>query len=144
MCIRDRLLRGKVPGVDITSQSGVTGTGTNIIIRGYTSISGSNQPLFVLDGVPIEDTILIYPKGSGSTVAPFVLMGLIYTGKGPKGIINRDVCPLTLPAASLLALPYGHGFDTDPTLAINDGDSVEMSLEKGQVQLTVISRASED
>ncbi len=49
-----RLLRGKVPGVDITSQSGVTGTGTNIIIRGYTSISGSNQPLFVLDGVPID------------------------------------------------------------------------------------------
>ena len=49
-----RLLRGKVPGVDITSQSGVSGTGTNIIIRGYTSISGSNQPLFVLDGVPID------------------------------------------------------------------------------------------
>ena len=49
-----RLLRGKVPGVDITSQSGVTGTGTNIIIRGYSSISGSNQPLFVLDGVPID------------------------------------------------------------------------------------------
>ena len=48
------MLRGKVPGVDITSQSGVTGTGTNIIIRGYTSISGSNQPLFVLDGVPID------------------------------------------------------------------------------------------
>ena len=49
-----RLLRGKVPGVDITSQSGVTGTGTNIIIRGYSSISGSNQPMFVLDGVPID------------------------------------------------------------------------------------------
>ena len=102
------------------------------------------EPGHPLDGVPIEDTILIYPKGSGSTVAPFVLMGLIYTGKGPKGIINRDVCPLTLPAASLLALPYAHGFDTDPTLEINDGDSVEMSLENGQVQLTVITRASED
>ncbi|MCS5588362.1 MAG: TonB-dependent receptor plug domain-containing protein, partial [Candidatus Thioglobus sp.] len=35
-------------------QSGVTGTGTNIIIRGYSSISGSNQPMFVLDGVPID------------------------------------------------------------------------------------------
>ena len=33
-----------------------------------------------LDGIAIEDTILIYPKGSGSTVAPFVFMGLIYTG----------------------------------------------------------------
>ena len=50
-----------------------------------------------LDGQE-EDTILIYPKGSGSTVAPYVLMGLIYTGKGPKGIVNRDVCSLTIPA----------------------------------------------
>ena len=71
-------------------------------------------------------------------------MGLIYTDKGPKGIIYRDVCPLTLPAASLLALPYAYGFDEAPTLAINDGDSVEMSLKNSQVKLTVVSRAGED
>ena len=57
-----------------------------------------------LDGRRIKDTILVYPKGSGSTVAPYVLMGLIYTGYGPKAILNRDICPLTLPAASLLNL----------------------------------------
>lgn len=49
-----RLLRGKVPGVDITSTSGIAGTGTNIIIRGYSSITGDNQPLFVIDGVPFN------------------------------------------------------------------------------------------
>ena len=91
----------------------------------------------------IEETILIYPKGSGSTVAPFVLMGLIYTGKGPKAIVNRDVCPLTLPAASLLDVPYAHGFDIDPTIEINTGDHVEMSLIDGQVSLRSLSRASE-
>ena len=100
------------------------------------------EPGHPLDGVAIEDTVLIYPKGSGSTVAPFVLMGLIYTGKGPRAIVNRDVCPLTLPAASLLAVPYAHGFDDDPTLAINDGDEVEMTLEDGSVQLRVISRVA--
>ena len=46
-----RILRGKVPGVDITQTSGIAGSGTNIIIRGYSSISGTNQPLFVIDGV---------------------------------------------------------------------------------------------
>jgi predicted aconitase with swiveling domain len=97
-----------------------------------------------LDGVPIQDTILIYPKGSGSTVAPFVLMGLIYTGKGPKAIVNCDVCPLTLPAASLLNVPYAHGFSSNPTLEINNGDQVSMTLENGIVRLSVISRASED
>ncbi len=94
-----------------------------------------------LDGVAIEETILIYPKGSGSTVAPFVLMGLIYTGKGPKAIINRDVCPLTLPAASLLDVPYGHSFDADPCLAVNSGDEVQMTLKGGVVNLTIVRRS---
>lgn len=49
-----RILRGKVPGVDITSTSGLSGTGTNVIIRGYSSITGNNQPLFVVDGVPFN------------------------------------------------------------------------------------------
>ena len=49
-----RILRGKVPGVDITQTSGIAGSGTNIIIRGYSSISGTNQPLFVIDGVPFN------------------------------------------------------------------------------------------
>ncbi|TDE12780.1 SusC/RagA family TonB-linked outer membrane protein [Dyadobacter psychrotolerans] len=49
-----RTLQGKIPGVNITSTSGVSGTGTNIIIRGYSSITGSNQPLFVVDGVPFN------------------------------------------------------------------------------------------
>ena len=102
------------------------------------------EPGHPLDGVPIEDTILIYPKGSGSTVAPFVLMGLIYNDKGPRAIINRDVCPLTLPAASLLAVPYAHGFDLDPTIEINNGDEVEVSLIDGSVTLNVLSRVSED
>ena len=95
-----------------------------------------------LDGRAIEDSILIYPKGSGSTVAPYVLMGLLYTGKGPKAIVNSDVCPLTLPACSLLNLPYGHAFDGDPCMAINDGDFIEMISEDGVVTITVLERAS--
>jgi TonB-linked SusC/RagA family outer membrane protein len=49
-----RILQGKVPGLNITSTGGVSGTGTNITIRGYSSITGSNQPLFVVDGIPFN------------------------------------------------------------------------------------------
>ncbi|TDB61415.1 SusC/RagA family TonB-linked outer membrane protein [Arundinibacter roseus] len=49
-----RVLQGKIAGVNITQTSGVSGTGTNIIIRGYSTISGSNQPLFVVDGIPFN------------------------------------------------------------------------------------------
>ena len=49
-----RVLQGKIAGVNVTSTSGVSGTGTNITIRGYSSITGSVQPLFVVDGVPFN------------------------------------------------------------------------------------------
>jgi len=49
-----RVLSGKASGVQITSQSGTSGSATNVVIRGYSSITGSNQALFVVDGVPFS------------------------------------------------------------------------------------------
>jgi len=49
-----RILRGKATGVDITQTSGLAGSGTNVIIRGFSSITGDNQPLFVVDGIPFN------------------------------------------------------------------------------------------
>ena len=139
----------EIKGSGLLSQEDFTVTGTALVTDvaitylGYVNadtgvIEETGHPL---DGKAVKDTILIYPKGSGSTVAPYVLMGLIYTGVGPKAIVNRDVCPLTLPACSLLDLPYGHGFETDPCIAINDGDQIEMKRVDGVVTLSVLQRA---
>ena len=49
-----QLLTGQVAGVNITQTSGSAGAGMNIIIRGYSSVNGSNQPLFIVDGVPFN------------------------------------------------------------------------------------------
>ena len=49
-----RVLNGKSAGVQITQQNGMSGSGTNIIIRGQTGFSSSNQALFVVDGVPFS------------------------------------------------------------------------------------------
>jgi len=49
-------LNGKVAGVNITSSSGAPGASSNIRIRGATSISRTNSPLFVIDGVPIDNS----------------------------------------------------------------------------------------
>lgn len=49
-----RVLTGKASGVNITQQSGLSGSGTNIVIRGFNSFSQSNQPLFIVDGVPFN------------------------------------------------------------------------------------------
>jgi TonB-linked SusC/RagA family outer membrane protein len=47
-----RVLSGKASGVIINQTSGISGSGTNINIRGLNSISGNTQPLFIVDGVP--------------------------------------------------------------------------------------------
>lgn len=47
-------LRGKLSGVQVTSSGGEPGAGLNIRIRGINSISASSEPLYVVDGVPIE------------------------------------------------------------------------------------------
>jgi TonB-linked SusC/RagA family outer membrane protein len=51
-----RILQGKVPGVNITPTGGTSGSGASIQIRGYSSVSGNTQPLFVVDGVPFNSS----------------------------------------------------------------------------------------
>ncbi|MEM1136853.1 MAG: SusC/RagA family TonB-linked outer membrane protein, partial [Bacteroidota bacterium] len=49
-------IAGKVPGVVVNS-TGASGASVSMVIRGATSLSSDNQPLFVIDGVPISNTL---------------------------------------------------------------------------------------
>jgi TonB-linked SusC/RagA family outer membrane protein len=51
-------LQGRIAGVEVTSTSGVPGSSSSITIRGVSSISGSNQPLMIVDGLPIDNKTL--------------------------------------------------------------------------------------
>ena len=51
----DGALYGKIPGVNITSSSGAPGGGFALRLRGISSINGNNQPLFILDGVYLNN-----------------------------------------------------------------------------------------
>jgi TonB-linked SusC/RagA family outer membrane protein len=50
----DAALQGKAPGVQVTQNAGNPGNGISVRIRGSASVSASNQPLYVVDGVPIQ------------------------------------------------------------------------------------------
>jgi len=50
-------LQGKVTGVRISQMDGTVGSSVNIIIRGAKSLSNDNQPLFVIDGVPVANQV---------------------------------------------------------------------------------------
>lgn len=48
-------LQGNTPGVTVTKNSGTPGGGIDVRVRGSTSINASNQPLYVIDGIPLID-----------------------------------------------------------------------------------------
>jgi TonB-dependent starch-binding outer membrane protein SusC len=50
----EQLMQGRVAGVQITQNSGAPGGGINVRIRGTSSVRGGNNPLFVVDGVPLS------------------------------------------------------------------------------------------
>lgn len=64
----EQLILGKVPGVRISSNDGAPGSGSTIRLRGGTSINASNDPLIVVDGVPLANT------GIGGVANPLALI----------------------------------------------------------------------
>lgn len=62
----EQLIAGKVPGVSVISNGGQPGAGSTIRIRGGSSLNASNDPLIVIDGVPLDNEI---PFGQKSTIA---------------------------------------------------------------------------
>ncbi len=59
----DQMLQGRMAGVNVTQQSGAPGANSNIQIRGFNSLGGS-QPLFVVDGYPIDVDQFNNPGGT--------------------------------------------------------------------------------
>ncbi len=60
-------IQGKVAGVNISSASGAPGASTKVILRGYSSITGSNQPLYVVDGSPVDNRMVGETSSTRST-----------------------------------------------------------------------------
>ena len=52
----DQALQGRAPGVQVTNNSGAPGGGVSIRIRGTSSLGGGNEPLYVIDGIPINNS----------------------------------------------------------------------------------------
>lgn len=84
----DRALQGRVTGVNVTTNSGKPGSGTTIRIRGAGSINAGNNPLYVVDGLPVSDLNSINPgdietidilKDASSTA--------IYGSRGNNGVV---------------------------------------------------------
>ncbi len=82
-------LVGKVAGLDVSSIAGGPGASTNVIIRGISSLGGTNQPLYVINGVPMEST----PNGQ---------MGTQYDNGADRGDAIGNLNPDDIESISVL------------------------------------------
>ena len=86
----DQVLQGRVPGMLVSGGSGQQGTSANVIIRGIKSLSGSNGPLYVLDGVPIASGVFntLNPNDFESiSVLKDATAAALYGSRGANGVV---------------------------------------------------------
>jgi TonB-linked SusC/RagA family outer membrane protein len=119
-----RMLEGRASGVSVQNVSGTFGTAPKIRIRGATSITGENKPLWVIDGVVLEDVVNISNDDLASGNAN-TLLGSAVAGLNSDDIESFQI----LKDASATAL-YG-------ARAMNG--VIVVTTKKGRVQPTTIS-----
>jgi len=79
----DQMMQGKVAGVQITQTSGAPGGNVNVVIRGISSITGGNSPLYVVDGYAIGT------GGGGSDVSNFTANTYSTAGMVSSSGVNK-------------------------------------------------------
>jgi TonB-dependent starch-binding outer membrane protein SusC len=67
-----QLLQGQAAGVQMVGSSGLLGANASIRIRGAASITGGGEPLFVIDGVPLNDRSMSLAQGGGTGLNPLM------------------------------------------------------------------------
>jgi TonB-linked SusC/RagA family outer membrane protein len=81
-------IQGKAAGIDITKSKGEAGTGLSIKVRGERSLSGENDPLYIVDGVQYGSGININPNDIESMeILKDVASTAIYGSRGANGVI---------------------------------------------------------
>ena len=81
-------IQGKVPGVDITRSSGAAGAKANVSVRGNRSLTASNQPLYIVDGIQYNNFEDLNPNDIQSMeVLKDAASTAIYGSRGANGVI---------------------------------------------------------
>ena len=84
----DQALQGRVPGVVVTQNTGAPGAGVQVNIRGVGSLFSSNQPLYVVDGLPTQDISSIAPQDILTlSVLKDASAATIYGSRATNGVV---------------------------------------------------------
>ena len=93
-------LSGKIAGVQISSNSSDPGASNSVVVRGFSSLSGSNQPLYIIDGVPMSNS------SAGSSTSDALDTSYDF-GNGANAINPDDVESMTVLKGAAATALYG-------------------------------------
>jgi TonB-dependent SusC/RagA subfamily outer membrane receptor len=100
-------LQGRVAGMTVTSTSGSPGSSTTVVLRSVTSISGNNQPLYIVDGMPMHNsTFNPLDQVSGSASEYYSVRNLDYSSRG-NDLNPEDIESMTVLKGASAAALYG-------------------------------------
>ncbi|MEM7115215.1 MAG: aconitase X [Chloroflexota bacterium] len=125
---------------EVTGEAFVTDTPITLLGFVNRQTGVIEEPGHPADGESIAGKIAIFPKGSGSTVAPYVLLELFYRSNAPLAVVNTEIDQQSTPACSLENIPYGFEFNDDIIGKINHGDVVQLKRTGTTVTLKVVER----
>ena len=125
---------------DFTVEGEAFVTDTPITLLGFVNRETAviEEPGHPADGQSMAGKIAIFPKGSGSTVAPYVLLELYYRGVAPLAVINTEIDQQSAPACSLEGIPYAYSFDKDVIGGIRNGERVLVERRGETVTIRVV------
>jgi hypothetical protein len=86
-----------------------------------------------LEGENLADTVLVFPRGKGSTVGSYVLYGLAKNGVAPAAILNEETETIVATGAILGEIPCIDSLDA-PLSTFEDGDRVVVDADEGVVE----------
>lgn len=116
----DQVLQGRAAGVQVTQGSGAPGAGTTIRIRGGNSITGSNEPLFVIDGIVVGNNFDLNNINPNDIQSLEILKDAssiaIYGSRGANGVV-------------LVTTKSGRGKIGKPQVSVNVSTSTQMLPE---------------
>ncbi|MBE0678725.1 MAG: SusC/RagA family TonB-linked outer membrane protein, partial [Bacteroidales bacterium] len=97
-------LQGRVAGMTVGSTSGAPGASTKVVLRAITSISGNNQPLYVIDGIPMNNSTFD-PMGMAGP-ENFSVRSLDFSSRG-NDFNPQDIESMTVLKGAAAAALYG-------------------------------------
>jgi TonB-linked SusC/RagA family outer membrane protein len=145
-----RMLEGQVAGVSIQNVSGTFGAAPKIRVRGATSISGDNKPLWVIDGIILEDVVNISNEAL-STGDPNTLIGSSVAGLNPDDIesfnILKDAAATAMYGAramnGVIVVTTKKGRQTDGAPQINYSANFTTYLKPDYDQFNIMNSAEQ-